>query len=124
MGFFKSIWVKILTSIIFTAFIVGIGGYLMILPKRHPLFSFQPIPFAPTTFQPSPTPLPKNSDQVERNLSTVQWKTFTDTKQKYSITYPPNWSIFSNVVGGLIPGYAGTIINSASKLEPHGEILA
>lgn len=58
------------------------------------------------------------------SVDMTDWKTYTDSKQMYSIKYPSDWHIFPNVIGGIVPGYDGTVINSASKLEPHGETLA
>lgn len=66
----------------------------------------------------NPTTKPVATDTIN------SWKTYTDAKQMYTIKYPSDWHVFPNIIGGIIPGYDGTVINSASTLEPHGETLA
>lgn len=97
--------------------VLGVGGYFVYTSLRGGVAD---VAISPSGI-PAITTVPTSSSNPDE---TANWKTYTDTKQKFSIKYPPAWTVFPNIVGGIIPGFDGTIINSANKLEPHGEILA
>jgi hypothetical protein len=107
---------KILAATLFIVLVAITGGYLLGSRNNWSTSLSQP---SSTTIPSSSTPVLSKS--LAPTIEAVSWKTYIDTKQKYLIKYPSEWSIFPNAVGGVIPGYNGTIITPADKLDPHGE---
>jgi hypothetical protein len=113
-----------LTTVLLVAVATGISGYILGRGVNKQPPSPQDTRFAitsPAITRPSLIPSPTSSSEP---ISTTNWKTYHDKKQKYAIKYPESWYVFPYAVGGFAPGYEKTVINSAGHLEPHGEILA
>lgn len=65
------------------------AGYLYLQSQNQiPPVQYTPPPSAQPTVQPSPTPTPAPITQDE----TANWKTYTDSKYNYSVSYPNNWT--------------------------------
>jgi len=98
MGFFKPTRVKILIVVILVLVVGSTVAYLLGKRQNQPNTFSQPTlssqaptgtRFSPTIAQSFETPLPSSG----RTAVTASWKTYTNQEAKYSIQYPPQYSI-------------------------------
>jgi len=70
-------------------------------------------------------PTPQKQEVIAKQLppqpTKATSKTYTNTKQLYSLTYPSSWNLFSESIGAKIASYAGTVITTAERLDPLSE---
>lgn len=115
-------------GLIILVVIVGLGGYILgttttqnkSLPKEEASTALSPTlkpgcyyqevvcvkaPCPPILMCTTPTAVPTLD-------STANWKTYTNTKQEYQISYPNNWFIYPEKLGGTIDQYKSTLLSS------------
>lgn len=85
---FSLVGFLLLSGTFYTGYLYGIQKSTIAPPKLAiPTPTLAPLP------TPTPTPGP-----------TADWKTFTNTKYRYSIKIPPDWGIISAHTGEVLPG--------------------
>ena len=96
MGFFKESWIIIIIAL------VGIGSYYLLM-KNHKPASQENQPLVTSTqqiFRTSPIPVRKLSTYPTPTFSQpMSWKTYIDPSGKFSLQYPPSWTVTMMHIG-------------------------
>lgn len=83
----------IITSVILLT-TIGVGSYVLGTRKNQATIQNQQVTSSPTISQPTPTltETPFVHPTTDPSI-TANWKTYINTKYRYSIKYPPDWLI-------------------------------
>ena len=91
----KPNYLKTIIFLVLIVFTLGLIAYLFFQNQKLQKQVLNP-QVSPTIQAPSPTPKTVSSISIAPD-ETAGWKTYTNTTNKYSLSYPPTWQIRENV---------------------------